>query len=171
MPAAPLFDFSAIDPNEILFDIEAIRAFNPHRFELEQIDGIAHFDEEPLQALAVRDIREGEFWTRGHFPENPVFPGVLMVEAAAQAASFCFHKKFGKLDDLIFGFGGLEGVRFRGNVRPGDRLLLLVRAHALRKRRAVFEMQGYVGTKMVCEGRVIGVTMPSAAPKSETAEA
>ncbi len=159
MPSQPLFDYSNVDLDQALFDLEDIKSINPHRFDFIQIDHIAHFEEEPLRAVAIRDIREDEFWVRGHFPGNPLFPGVLMVEAAAQAASICFQKKLGQFDDKIFGFGGLENVRFRGAVKPGDRVVLLVSSVAARMRRAVFDMQAWVGDRLVCEGQVIGVTI------------
>lgn len=159
MPSEPLFDISGVDLDRAVFDLEDIKSINPHRFELIQLDYIAHFEEEPLQAVAIRNIREDEFWVRGHFPGNPLFPGVLMVEAGAQAASICFQKKLGKFEDKIFGFGGLENVRFRGAVKPGDRVVLLVRSVAARMRRAIFDMQAWVGDRLVCEGQVIGVTI------------
>ncbi|MEE9394707.1 MAG: 3-hydroxyacyl-ACP dehydratase FabZ family protein [Planctomycetota bacterium] len=167
MPAAePLFDIDGLDLTQVEYGIEDIRAFNPHRHEMEQISGIVKLWDEPLQACALRHVEPAEFWTRGHFPGNPLFPGVLMVEAGAQVASFCFHKKYGKLDGVIFGFGGLESVRFRGSVRPGDDLLLMVKAKALRRQRAVFDMQAWVDQKLVCEARVIGVTIPVPAQAS-----
>ncbi|MCA9320428.1 MAG: beta-hydroxyacyl-ACP dehydratase [Planctomycetes bacterium] len=160
MPTEPLIDIQDLDPGVVLHDREFLRGINPHRFELEQLDHIVRYHEDPLSAVAVRRIRDDEFWVRGHFPNNPLFPGVLMVEAGAQAASFCFHKRFGKLDGKIFGFGGLEGVRFRGAVRPGDEILIVVRAEAVRMRRAVFDMQAWLEGRLVCEAKVIGVTIP-----------
>ncbi len=165
MRSEPLFDISDLDLNHVAHDIEEIRTINPHRHEFEMIDSILRFSDEPLGAVAIKRVREDQWWCRGHLPGDPVFPGVLMVEGAAQASSFCFHKTFGKLDDKFFGFGGLEDIRFRGMVRPGDDIILMVRAIVCRVRRAKFDFQAYVNNNLVAEGVVIGVTVP----KAETA--
>ncbi len=159
MPAAPLVDYSSLDLSNVHCSQEALRDINPHRFDFEQLNYIAHYSEEPLAAVAIRDVKDDEFWVRCHFPNNPMFPGILMVEAAAQAASYCFQQKLGKFDDKIFAFGGLEKIRFRGSVKPGDRVIVIVKAVAARARRAVFDMQCWVNNRLVCEGQVIGVTV------------
>ena len=164
MLAEPLLPLDGVDLDVSAYDRASLRDINPHRFEFEQLDYIVRYSEEPHGAIAVRDVRDDEFWVRGHFPKNPLFPGVLMVEAGAQAASFCFHMRFGKLVNKIFGFGGLDGIRFRGSVRPGDRLAIVVRADRVRMRRAIFDMQAWVDDRLVCEGKVIGVTIPTAVP-------
>lgn len=160
MPSEPLLDLSGIDYSKYEFTIDDLRAINPHRFEFEMLDGIVRFNRDPLSAVALKKIRGDQFWCRGHLPNNPIFPGVLMIEAGAQASSFCFHKEFGKLEGKFFGFGGIEDVRFRGQVRPGDDLIIAVKAEVCRWRKAVFLMQGYVGDRLVCEGKIIGVTVP-----------
>lgn len=160
MPTEPLLDLSGLDLNRFEFGIEDLRAINPHRFEFEMLDGILRFSRDPLSAIALKRIRGDQWWCRGHLPGQPIFPGVLMIEAGAQAASFCFHKEFGKLEDKFFGFGGIEDVRFRGTVRPGDDLLIVVKSEVARWRRSIFAMQAYVEQRLVCEAKVIGVTVP-----------
>lgn len=156
----PLIDITGVDAGRFEFGIDEIRTVNPHRFEFEMIDGIVRFSREPLSAIALKRIRGDQWWCRGHLPGNPIFPGVLMIEAGAQTASFCFHKEFGKIEGKFFGFGGIEDVKFRGAVKPGDDLILVVRSEVCRMRRAVFNMQGYVGSRLVVESKIIGVTVP-----------
>jgi 3-hydroxyacyl-[acyl-carrier-protein] dehydratase len=160
MPVELLVDLSGIDLTRFEFGIDEIRAVNPHRHEFEMLDGIVRFSREPLSAIGVKRVRGDQWWCRGHLPGHPIFPGVLMVEAGAQAASFCFHKEFGKLEGKFFGFGGIEEVRFRGSVHPGDDFVVAVRAEVCRWRRAIFNMQGFVGSRLVCEAKIIGVTVP-----------
>ncbi len=85
-------------------------------------------------------------------------PGVLMCEAAAQLASY-YTKTQEILKEGIIGFGGMEEVRFRGPVRPGDRLILVGKGKRLRKLQTIFAIQGFVGTGMVFHGDIIGVPL------------
>ena len=150
-----LVDLTTIDLDRVVMPIEEIRRFNPHRYEMEQLTAIAHLDREAGQIVAVRDVRDDEFWVRGHIPGRPLLPGVLMIEAAAQMCSVYF--KWVSEDPRFLGFGGVDGVKFRGQVVPGDRLVLLGQALELRHRRAVFNTQGVVGDRLVFEARITGM--------------
>ena len=156
-PMAPplLVDLAKIDLGRITIPIEAIRAANPHRFEMEQLTGIIHFDPAAGEIVAVKDVRPDEFWVRGHIPGRPLLPGVLMIEAAAQMCSVYY--KLVQKDPRFLGFGGVDAVKFRGQVVPGDRLILIGKALEIRSRRAVFDTQGVVGDRPVYEGRITGM--------------
>ena len=150
-----LVDLSKIDPGRVLMSIEEIRQFNPHRFEMEMLSGVLHLDTAAGEIVAFKDVRPDEFWVRGHIPGRPLMPGVLMIEAAAQMSSL-YYKKV-QQDPRFLGFGGVDGVKFRGQVVPGDRLLLLGKVVEIRNRRAVFDTQGVVGDRQVFEARITGL--------------
>lgn len=156
MPRDILFDLSKLNLQELSYGPEEIREVNPHRHEMQQLDGVIHLDIETGRAVGLKEVREDEFWVRGHFPERPVLPGALIVEAMAQLCYFFYKMRY--VDDpRIFGFGGLDSVRFRGAVSPGDRVLLLIESEELRRRRARFRTQALVGEKIVFEGVIIGM--------------
>jgi 3-hydroxyacyl-[acyl-carrier-protein] dehydratase len=154
--APPLVvDLSKIDLGRVVMSIDEIRQYIPHRYEMEQLTGVIHLDVAAGQIVAFKDVRPDEFWVRGHIPGRPVLPGVLMIEAAAQMSSL-YYKKV-QQDPRFLGFGGVDGVKFRGQVVPGDRLLLLGQAVEIRSRRAVFDTQGVVGDRLVFEARITGM--------------
>jgi 3-hydroxyacyl-[acyl-carrier-protein] dehydratase len=154
--APPLVvDLSKIDLGRVVMSIDEIRQYNPHRYEMEQLTGVIHLDAAAGRIVAFKDVRPDEFWVRGHIPGRPLLPGVLMIEAAAQMSSL-YYKKV-QQDPRFLGFGGVDGVKFRGQVVPGDRLLLLGRAVEIRSRRAVFDTQGVVGDRLVFEARITGM--------------
>jgi 3-hydroxyacyl-[acyl-carrier-protein] dehydratase len=156
MPPVALIDPTTIDTSRVLVDQEGIRRDNPQRFEMEQLTAIVALDPERKLIVGYKDVRPDEFWVRGHMPDYPLMPGVLMCEAAAQLSSY--YCRAIKLNDSGFiGFGGLEDVRFRGQVRPGDRLILVAKATRVHRRQTVFETQGFVDGNMVFHGRIIGV--------------
>ena len=158
MPPAVNFDPARLDLTRIVADHAAILRVNPQRFEMEQLTAIVLVDPEQLLIAGYKDVHSDEFWVRGHMPGYPLMPGVLMCEAAAQLCSFYMATCGLKAGDFI-GFGGMENVRFRGIVKPGDRLILIAKGKDVRPRRSVFDVQGFVGTTMVFQGDIIGMPL------------
>jgi 3-hydroxyacyl-[acyl-carrier-protein] dehydratase len=138
--------------------LEAIRRVNPQRFEMEQLTAIVLVDPERRLVVGYKDVRPDEFWVRGHMPGYPLLPGILMCEAAAQLCSY-YTVTQGLLHGDFIGFAGMEDVRFRGLVRPGDRLVLVGKGVRLDRRRTIFDVQGFVATTMVFHANVIGVPL------------
>ena len=150
---------SEYDLTNVIADIEEIRKCNCQRFEMEQLTAIVY--EDPTQHICVgyKDITTDEFWVRGHMPGMPIMPGVIMCEAAAQLASFYTqHQKL--MDAEMMGFGGLEDVRFRGVVHPGDRFVVVGHLLKIRKQLMVSRFQCIVHDVIVCEGTIKGIPLP-----------
>lgn len=164
-----IFDISQLDVTKVTADIEEIRRYNPQRFEMEQLTAIVYEDIERRICIGYRDLTDQEFWVRGHMPGMPLMPGVVMLEAAAQVCSFftCKHKLHG---NAIVGFGGLEEVRFRDPVFPGDRLFLICELTKVRPgRMIVCSFQGVVRDNIVVEGILKGVPISPNARVTEGA--
>jgi len=155
MAATPFIDLSTLDLNKLCVTREQIYERLPHRHEFMQVDGIIHLDRERRLAVGLRDIREDEFWVRGHIPGRPLFPGVLMLESAAHMASYLSQELCP--DDRFLGFGGVDGVKFRGAVAPPARMYLLLKAIDIRPRRTICDAQGIVDGKLVFEARITGL--------------
>ncbi len=158
MPPKPLFDLSLIDTSKVLVDRDGIYRVNPHRYEFQQLDGICVVDRDKAGLAGFRDVRDDEFWVRGHIPGRPIFPGVLMIETAAQLVSYYVMSRAGRHGDFL-GFGGVDGVKFRGSVTPGQRIIMLGRLVETRARRCVGVTQGFVNGQMVYEGTITGMWM------------
>lgn len=157
MPQDILIDLNNIDLNKTIIDIEGIRAVVPHRYEMEQLSGIIKYSIEEGIIVGYKDVSNNEFWIRGHVPGRPIMPGVMMLEAAAQLCTY-YYKQTTK-DERFLGFGGVDKVKFRGKVVPGDKLIIIAKNKELRSRRAVFDTQGVVDGKLVFEGIVIGMVV------------
>ena len=155
MPSDTLLDLSKIDTNSILADRDAICHVNPQRYEFQQLDAICYLSREERAVAGIRDLKEDEFWVRGHIPGRPLFPGVLMIETAAQLISYYAMSLFPERG--FMGFGGVSDVKFRGTVVPGQRILMIGKETEMRKRRCVGATQGFVDGKMVFEGTISGM--------------
>ncbi len=157
MPAKPLFDLSLIDPDKVIVDRKGIYEVIPHRFEFQQLDAICHIDPPKRELGGFRDLKEDEFWVRGHIPGRPLFPGVLMIETAAQLVSYFTMSQFP--DNGFMGFGGVDAVKFRGAVAPGQRIIVIGRLDDMRHGRCLGVTQAFVEGRMVYEGVITGVWM------------
>lgn len=155
MPPKFLIEPGRIEADNVIAGAEQIRSCNPQRFEFEQLDRIVFFDPAQNLIAGVKDIGGDEFWVRGHIPGRPLFPGVLMCESAAQLCCYYYKKVTGY--EGFLGFGGLDSVKFRGQVVPGDSFIAVAKNLQLSQRRAVFECQGIVKGKLVFQGRVTGM--------------
>lgn len=159
MPPPFLLDFDSIDLNQVVFDAEAIERVNPQRFEMRQLDGIIFHDKQRCVCLGYKDVTENEFWVRGHIPGRPLMPGVLMIEAAAQLASFYISYLNEYPTGKFIGFGGVDEVKFRGTVTPGDRLYLVAQLLENRPRRFICATQGIVNGQMVLQAKITGMPL------------
>ena len=154
---------SEYDVGKVIADIHEIRRLNRQRFEMEQLTAIVHEDDARGLCVGYKDVGQDEFWVRGHFPGMAVMPGVMMCEAAAQLSSYYTqkHNLLG-LDTHVVGFGGLEEVRFREPVVPGDRLVIAVERVRVRPRAMIVcRFQGLVRENVVVDGIIKGVPLPA----------
>lgn len=156
MPPEAIFDLRTLDLNRVVADQEGIRKVNPQRYEMEQLTAIVHVDAEQGICVGYKDVREDEFWVRGHMPGYPLMPGVLICEAAAQLTAFQSHAT-GALPGDFIAFSGLENVKFRGPVRPGDRLVLVSKSIRFHRRGLHSVVQGFVNGTMVFQGEILGI--------------
>lgn len=155
-----LFDLSQIDFDKPTADIHEIRKYNPQRHEMEQLTAIVFEDVEHKVCVGYRDVTEHEFWVRGHMPGMPLMPGVVMLEGSAQLCSY-FTQKYDMLGSPMVGFGGLEEVRFRDPVLPGDRIIYICSLMKVRRgRMIVSRFQGVVKGNVVVEGIIKGIPIP-----------
>lgn len=156
--ASPLFvKLDEIDFNTVEYPIEEVQKYIPQRHEMEQIHGVFKLWREEGRGVGWRDIRGDEFWCRGHIPGRPIFPGVLMIEAAAQLCTFVYKMYSGDEPGRFIGFGGLDKTKFRGQVKPGDRLILMCKVVEARSRRFIFDSQGAVNGQLVFEATITGL--------------
>lgn len=161
MPSKDLIlDFSEFDLDHVVADIEEIRRVNPQRFEMEQLTAIVYDSLEAGICVGYKDITSDEFWVRGHMPGMPLMPGVVMCEAAAQLCSY-HAQRHNLLNAEVIGFGGMDEVRFRGTVVPGDRLVVVAQKLQIRLGAMIrCRFQCFVSEQLVCAGEIRGIPIP-----------
>jgi len=157
MAPRALFDLSALDLDRVRYGVREIEAINPHRGCMRLLDGVIWHDESWSRALAFKDVGHDEFWAAGHIPGRPLFPGVLMVEAAAQLASFVIAQRLAEHGPRFIGFIGCDEVKFRTQVVPGERLLICAKEVKFGRRRFVCATQGWVNGNLCFEAKIKGM--------------
>ena len=160
MPAAMLYSPDLYDFDKPVVTIDEIRQWNPQRDEMEHLTAVLYIDREHNGLVGYKEVTQNEFWVRGHMPGMPLMPGVVMLEGAAQLCSY-FVQRNDMLGAAMIGFGGLEDVRFRDPVVPGERIVYIGKLKRVRAgRMLVSHFQGVVGENVVVEGVVKGIPIP-----------
>ena len=160
MPPTAIFSPADINCDAPLYTRDEIYAVLPQQYEIAQLDGIVHIDAEGLIFAAYRDVRDDEWWCRGHMPGHPIFPGILMVEAAAQLSAFAQKIVYPERTEIM-GFGGINNAKFRESVFPPARIILVARAIDTRLRRFACGVQSFVDGRMAFEGEIRGIMLKS----------
>lgn len=158
MPAAPHTDLAALDFTRLVATKTQIYSLLKQAGRFALLDGVVRFDDAERMSIGFKDIRADDWWAADHIPGRPLFPGVLMIETAAQLGSWDHLMRHPEQRGFI-GFGGLNDTRFRGQVEPGQRLVFVARENRVRSKMFFYGVQGFVGNDLVFETEVIGVVM------------
>ncbi len=140
-----------------MIDAKEIEKIIPHRGNMRLVDEIHEFNDS--SAVGVKYVRDDEFWCAGHFPGNPIMPGVLQVEALAQTACFVAFSRLSEEDrkDMLGYFTTMEKIKFSHMVRPGDKLELRVELLMTKMQLYKFHGIAFVGGKKVAESTFTAV--------------
>ncbi|MBI4461508.1 MAG: 3-hydroxyacyl-ACP dehydratase FabZ [Acidobacteria bacterium] len=138
----------------MIFDAEAIQKILPHRAPFLLVDAVLEL-EPRKRVVAVKKVRPDEPFFAGHFPGHPVMPGVLIIEAIAQAGGFMLMKEVKDRDAKLMYFAGVEEARFRRPVLPGDELRLEVEMVYWRNNVCKMAGKALVGDQVAAEATVM----------------
>lgn len=139
-----------------MMDVREIKEYLPHRYPFLLVDRV----EELVEGESIRaykNVSTNEEVFNGHFPDAPIFPGVMIVEAMAQAAGILGFKTQGKKpsDGSLYLFAGADNVRFKRQVIPGDRLHLEARVVSAKRGIWKFECQASVDGELACSATIL----------------
>jgi beta-hydroxyacyl-ACP dehydratase FabZ len=129
---------AAISPAATSMDIDAIRDILPHRFPFLLVDRIEEMDAE--RVVGIKNVTVNEPFFVGHFPDYPVMPGVLIIEAMAQVAGVLVLSQIPERKTKLVLLAGVDGAKFRRPVRPGDQLRIEMKL--LKRKASMAKMSG-----------------------------
>ncbi|EHI75476.1 3-hydroxyacyl-ACP dehydratase FabZ [Streptococcus tangpeifui] len=132
-----------------MMDINKIKEALPHRYPMLLVDRVLEMSEEEI--VAIKNVTSNEPFFEGHFPEYPVMPGVLIMEALAQTAGVLELSKEGNHGKLVF-YAGMDKVKFKKQVVPGDQLVMTAKFIKRRGSIAVVEAKAEVDGKLAASG-------------------
>ena len=131
-------------------DIASIQRVLPHRYPFLLVDRIVEI-EPGVRIVGIKNVTINEPFFQGHFPGHPIMPGVLIVEAMAQVGGMLLMGSVDNPDSKVVYFTGLDGVRFRRPVLPGDQLRFEIEVVQVRGRTFRTRGQAFVDGQVVCE--------------------
>jgi 3-hydroxyacyl-[acyl-carrier-protein] dehydratase len=135
-----------------MMDIHQILKQLPHRYPILLVDRVLEI-EKGVRIKAIKNVSINEPFFMGHFPHRPVMPGVLMLEALAQAAALLSFDALGSTpdDNTVYYFAGIDGARFKRPVEPGDQLILDVSIDRMKAGIFKFKARALVGQEVAVE--------------------
>lgn len=136
-----------------MIEISEIMSLLPHRYPFLLIDRVVEFEAEK-RIVAIKNVTINEPFFSGHFPGKPIMPGVLIVEAMAQAGGVLAFKTFPSVQGNVF-FMGIDDARFRKPVVPGDQLRMVVEVIKHRREIWIFQGSAFVTEQKVAEARLM----------------
>jgi 3-hydroxyacyl-[acyl-carrier-protein] dehydratase len=139
-----------------MMDIHEILKKLPHRYPILLVDRVLEV-EKGKRIKAIKNVTINEDFFNGHFPHRPVMPGVLMLEALAQAAALLSFETLDAVpdDNTVYYFAGIDGARFKRPVEPGDQLILEVELDRMKAGIFKFKARALVGTEVAVEAELM----------------
>ncbi|WP_423820783.1 3-hydroxyacyl-ACP dehydratase FabZ [Salinisphaera sp. SPP-AMP-43] len=137
-------------------EIRSIMKMVPHRYPFLLVDRVIEC--EPGQSItALKNVTVNEPFFTGHFPGHPVMPGVLILEALAQAGLILGMRTVDAEDGTIVYFAGIDKARFKRQVIPGDQLLLKLEIVSTKRRLWRFDAEAWVGDELACRAQMMAI--------------
>ncbi|MEN8255986.1 MAG: 3-hydroxyacyl-ACP dehydratase FabZ [Verrucomicrobiota bacterium] len=136
-----------------VMEVQEIMEILPHRYPFQMVDRIIELNMETGRVVGIKNVTHNELYFQGHFPGNPVMPGVLQMEAMAQVAGVMLNSREGNQGKTAY-FVSMNNVKFRKMVIPGDQLRIEVESVRMRSRMATVQGKAYVGDDLVSEGEL-----------------
>ncbi len=137
-----------------MFNIQEILSFLPHRYPFLMVDRIVEYTPGE-RIVGLKNVTINEPFFQGHFPDMPIMPGVLMIEAMAQVGGCLVFEGMEERDEKLVFFMGIEKARFRKPVRPGDQLRIEMVVDRLKSRVGKLDGKIYVEDQIVCEAKIM----------------
>jgi 3-hydroxyacyl-[acyl-carrier-protein] dehydratase len=141
----------------------------PHRYPFLLIDRVVELVR-MKRIVAIKNVTINEGFFQGHFPTYPIMPGVLIVEAMAQAGGALLLTEIPDRQDKLVLFTGIDQAKFRAPVVPGDQVRIEVEVLKMRSRGATMRGNAYVDGRLVCEAEIKCQVVPRTARKAEPQE-
>ena len=139
-----------------MMDIKEIMTKLPHRYPFLLVDRVLEMDSESI--TAIKNVTMNEPFFQGHFPSYPVMPGVLIIEAMAQVAGIHTISTAEVVpENAIFFFMGVDGVKFRKQVVPGDQLVMKIQVLKKKKDLVRVKAEAFVDDQLACEGELTAI--------------
>lgn len=142
-----------VEPNDGRYDINDIMQMLPHRYPFLMVDKVIEF-EKGKRIVGIKNVTMNEEFFKGHFPENPIMPGVLILEALAQVGGMLTFSSKESAGKSIY-FAGMNDVRFRKAVIPGDALKLEAAIKSIRSRLAILHGTATVDSETAAEADIM----------------